>query len=169
MIRSLLSERFKLAAHFEEKPMEAYTLLAGKPKLKQADPATRTKCEHVATAGLKDDPSARNPAFSWLVRCQNITMTQFAQKLHGISEVYFRYLVLDATGIEGAFDLAVYYSPIQIVMGGRARGPNETSDPNGGITLPEAIEKQLGLKVQLQKRPVKVLVIDHIEQKPTEN
>jgi uncharacterized protein (TIGR03435 family) len=31
------------------------------------------------------------------------------------------------------------------------------------------MEKQLGLKLQLQKRPASVLVIDHIEQKPTEN
>jgi len=43
------------------------------------------------------------------------------------------------------------------------------SDPNGAITLPEAIERQLGLKLELQKRPVQVLVIDHIERKPTEN
>jgi uncharacterized protein (TIGR03435 family) len=45
----------------------------------------------------------------------------------------------------------------------------EASDPSGGITLLEAISKQLGLKLELQKRPVQVLVIDHVEPKPTEN
>jgi uncharacterized protein (TIGR03435 family) len=43
------------------------------------------------------------------------------------------------------------------------------SDPSGAITLFEAIEKQLGLKLEAQKRPVKVLVIDHAEQKPIDN
>jgi uncharacterized protein (TIGR03435 family) len=43
------------------------------------------------------------------------------------------------------------------------------SDPTGAVTLFEAIEKQLGLKLEAQKRPVSVLVIDHAEQKPTEN
>jgi uncharacterized protein (TIGR03435 family) len=43
------------------------------------------------------------------------------------------------------------------------------SDPNGAVTLFEAVEKQLGLKLESQKRPVPVLVIDHAEQKPTDN
>jgi uncharacterized protein (TIGR03435 family) len=42
-------------------------------------------------------------------------------------------------------------------------------DPNGALTLPEAIDKQLGLKLEKGKRPVSVLVIDHVEQKPTDN
>jgi uncharacterized protein (TIGR03435 family) len=31
------------------------------------------------------------------------------------------------------------------------------------------MEKQLGLKLELKKRPVPVLVIDHIRQKPSDN
>jgi uncharacterized protein (TIGR03435 family) len=44
-----------------------------------------------------------------------------------------------------------------------------TSDPNGALSLFEAINKQLGLKLEMQKRPNPVLVIDHIEEKPTDN
>ena len=43
------------------------------------------------------------------------------------------------------------------------------ADPNGGLTLEEAIDKQLGLKLEVHKRPEKVLVIDHMEEQPTEN
>jgi uncharacterized protein (TIGR03435 family) len=43
------------------------------------------------------------------------------------------------------------------------------SDPTGAVTLFEAVEKQLGLKLEATKRPVQILVIDHAEQKPTEN
>jgi len=32
-----------------------------------------------------------------------------------------------------------------------------------------AVEKQLGLKLEMQKRPESVVVIDHMEEKPTEN
>jgi uncharacterized protein (TIGR03435 family) len=42
------------------------------------------------------------------------------------------------------------------------------SDPSSGMTLFEAIEK-VGLKLEKRKREMPVIVIDHIEQKPTEN
>ena len=45
----------------------------------------------------------------------------------------------------------------------------EQSDPSGAISLYDAIEKQLGLKLEKTKRPAQVLVIDHIEPKPIEN
>ena len=50
-----------------------------------------------------------------------------------------------------------------------AGGSSDAPDPNGAITLFEAVEKQLGLKLEQTKRPAKVLVIDHIEAKPIEN
>jgi uncharacterized protein (TIGR03435 family) len=37
------------------------------------------------------------------------------------------------------------------------------------LNIFEAMEKQLGLKLEMHKRPMPVTVIDHIEQKPTEN
>jgi len=43
------------------------------------------------------------------------------------------------------------------------------SDPSGGYTIFEAVDKQLGLKLEAQKRPLPVLVIDHVEEKPTDN
>jgi uncharacterized protein (TIGR03435 family) len=44
MLKTLLIDRFKLKAHFEERPVNAYTLVAAKPKLKKADPSGRTGC-----------------------------------------------------------------------------------------------------------------------------
>jgi uncharacterized protein (TIGR03435 family) len=55
-------------------------------------------------------------------------------------------------------------------FGSAAAGPTgEASDPSGSISFVNAIEKQLGLKLEVHKRPEPVLVIDHIEEKPTEN
>ena len=60
--------------------------------------------------------------------------------------------------------------------GGLGPAPNPSfepelgaSDPSGGLTLQEAIEKQLGLKLETQKRPIPTWVIDHIERKPIDN
>jgi uncharacterized protein (TIGR03435 family) len=45
----------------------------------------------------------------------------------------------------------------------------EASDPSGATSLYEAIEKQLGLKLEKTERPTQILVIDHIEPKSTDN
>ena len=44
MLRSLLVSRFKIAYHTEERPVTGYTLMAAKPKMKKADPESRTFC-----------------------------------------------------------------------------------------------------------------------------
>jgi uncharacterized protein (TIGR03435 family) len=41
--------------------------------------------------------------------------------------------------------------------------------PIGTQTFFEGIEQGLGLKMTLQKRPMPVLVVDHVNQNPTEN
>jgi uncharacterized protein (TIGR03435 family) len=46
---------------------------------------------------------------------------------------------------------------------------NEASAPSGAVSLADALEKQAGLRLEPMKRKVQVMVIDHIEQKPTEN
>ena len=62
MIRALIVERFKMEAHMENRPMTAYTLVAAKPKLKKADPTTRTKWQEGA---LPDSKAARTRIRRW--------------------------------------------------------------------------------------------------------
>ena len=83
--------------------------------------------------------------------------------------------MLDKTGLTGAYDFTLSFSAIGILKNGLP-GPGQApaqsggvSDPNGALSLPDAVSKQLGLKLELEKRPAPVLVIDHLEQKPTEN
>src|SRR5206468_1652351 len=45
MLQAMLIDRFKMKAHFEDRPVNAYSLVAAKPKLKKADPANRTGCK----------------------------------------------------------------------------------------------------------------------------
>jgi uncharacterized protein (TIGR03435 family) len=172
MLRALLIERFKLAAHTENRPVNAYTLAAPKPKLKKSDPATRTKCQEGAAPDAKANKNA-NPSLGRLVTCQNLTMAQFAELLPSIAPGYVRTDVIDATGLEGGWDFTFSFSPMGVLQMNRKPNENpangEASDPTEALSLPEALSRQLGLKLDAQKRPVPVLVIDHIERTPIEN
>jgi uncharacterized protein (TIGR03435 family) len=177
MLRALLIDRFKLAVHNEDRPVSAYVLTAAKPKLKPADPANRSKWLNGPAPGAKD-PRDANPALGRLVTCQNMTMAQFAAALPNMAGGYIHTPVLDSTGLDGAWDFTLNFSGAGMVNGMGRRGgdagqPSEgavaASDPNGALSLFDAVTKQLGLKLEMQKRPIPVLVIDHVEQKPTEN
>jgi uncharacterized protein (TIGR03435 family) len=175
MLRALLVERFKLATHTEERPVSGYVITSVKPKLQKADPSNRTTCKEGPGADGKD-PRIANPILSRLLTCQNMTITQFAELLPTIANGYAHTPVLDSTGLEGAWDFTLSFSAVGLLHAGGGRGGDApgasapgASDPNGALSLPDAINKQLGLKLELQKRPMPVLVIDHIEEKPTDN
>ena len=99
MLRALLEDRFKLETHYEDRPMNAYTLVAAKQKLKKADPANRTGCKTGPSQAPRDPGDFTPPPF--VATCQNMTMAQFAEQLQNIAPTYIRYPVLDATGLEG--------------------------------------------------------------------
>jgi uncharacterized protein (TIGR03435 family) len=180
MLRALLIERFKMVVHNEERPVNAYTLTAGNPKMKKADPSNRTGCKEGPGPDGKD-PRIANPILSRLVTCLNMTMPQFAEQLQTMAGGYIFSPVKDATGLEGAFDFTLSFSTAAQVNGSGGRGAglggdgappagaDTASDPSGALSIFDAISKQLGLKLELKKRPVSVLVIDHVEEKPTDN
>src|SRR3954447_8342269 len=161
MLRALITERFQMVSHKEDRPMDAYRLVANKPKLKKSEPGARTKWyEGTAVGGEKN----ANTALGRLVTCQNVTMAQFAEMLPGIAPGYLRTNVVDATGLEGGYDFTFSFSPQGAIQQARAVTEGEAPEVNG-ITLFDALNKQLGLKLETVKRPVPVLVIDKIERK----
>ena len=181
MLRSLLADRFKLAYHTEERPLPAYKLVAAKPKMKQADPSKRTGCREGVALNAKD-PRVDHPILDRLLLCQNITMAEFASRLLSIANGYFQSPVVDATGLEGRWDFSVSFSNpamVQISAAGAGRAGDAgqaagaslpvAPEPNGAISFFDAVENQLGLKLVRETRPLPVLVIDHVEPKPTEN
>jgi uncharacterized protein (TIGR03435 family) len=176
MVRALLEDRFRLKTHMEERVVRAYTLTASKPKLQRADPANRTGCKEGPGADGKD-PRLTNPARSRLVTCRNMTMAQFADQLPNIANALnqlntnIRSTVADSTGLSGAWDFTLSFTNGMGVQPAASAPPvgAEPADPNGALSLDEAISSQLGLKLELTKRPAPILVIDHVEQKPTEN
>ena len=100
-----------------------------------------------------------------------MTMARFVELLPNIANAlnplngYIRSSVLDSTGLEGAWDFTLSFSPTPLM----AEAGAGSSDPNGSMSLSEALTRQLGLRLQLEKRLAPVLVIDHVERTPTDN
>jgi uncharacterized protein (TIGR03435 family) len=166
MLRALLTDRFRVAVHREDREVSAYSLLASKPKLKPADPAGRTSCKtgpapltsNLASGAMK------------ITTCLNIAMADFADGLQRIAVGYVDTPVFDATGLTGSFDFTLIYSPATAVrIAPAANGADPAAaDPNGAISLLDALNQQ-GLKLEKQKHKMPVLVVDHAEEIPTEN
>jgi uncharacterized protein (TIGR03435 family) len=174
MVRSLLADRFKLTTHMDSRPADVYALLASGPKMKKADPTNHPSCQEGPGPDGKD-PRIDNPLLNRLVSCQNITMAELADQLRTLAGGYVPAPVIDATGLEGAYDFTLSFSKKASLNKAAAPSAGDAngaaSDPSlGGLTLDDALQKQLGLKLEKREKvPMPVLVIDHIEEKPTEN
>lgn len=191
MLRSLLIDRFKLEAHEETRLVDGYALVAAKPKLRKADPSNRPGCNEGpgADAGRpnRKDPRIVNPMASRLVTCRNMTLAEFAAALSNWKPderpiLYDFPPVMDATGISGRYDMTINFSPPTLnqmlerrglppvpSVGSSPAGGGVASDPDGTISIFEALDKQLGLKLESRKVMGPVLVIDHVDEKPTDN
>jgi uncharacterized protein (TIGR03435 family) len=102
-----------------------------------------------------------------------MTTAQISEELQHVAGGYIYGPVLDSTGIKGSFDFTLSFSSADLTKasaaGSGTAGANGASDPNGALSLFDAVSRQLGLKLEKQRRPVPVLVLDHVEEKPTEN
>jgi len=172
MLRQLVSETFKMKTHYEDRPVTAYTLMADKPKIAKADPTRRTAYKEGPAAG---QPDQRNQIIGRMVTVTNMTMDQFAENLQRIANGYIRTPVENKTGLDGAYDFTLAFSAIGVLNAGRGgrggdAGPGpagpDAADPNGALSLFDAVQRQLGLKLEMRKRPMKVLVIDSVQEKP---
>jgi len=169
MIRALLIDRFQIKTHTEDRPLSAYTLIAVNPSLRKADPLSRTRCTEGPGPDGKD-PRIANPQLNRLLTCQNMTMAQIGDELQRVANGYIYSTVTDGTGIKGSWDFTLSFSSAdKMQTASAAPSADGASDPSGAVSLFDAVSKQLGLKLEKVKRPGPVLVLDHIEETPTEN
>jgi uncharacterized protein (TIGR03435 family) len=169
MLQNLLIDRFKMVIHYEDQPKDVHVLVAVKPQLKSAEPSARSEC--------RQSISPQQEVRGQILTCQNVTMAQFVERLRATwplvqSESQGR--VIDETGLSGAWNFTLTWADapfgVPAVPRTAPRDNLVVSDPIArGITLFDAVEKQLGLKLERRKRPVPVLVVDHIEENPSEN
>ncbi len=158
MLRALLADRFQLVVHNDTRGLPGFALTAGKrPSLKKSDGSGPSRCDFSRAAA---QPGAPPPMISY--SCHNMTMAAFAEGMGDMAGA-FRYLnnlqVVDQTKLEGAWDFDFKYS----APGTPAQAASDR------ITLPEALDKQLGLKVEASQVPLPVIVVEKVNRKPTEN
>jgi bla regulator protein blaR1 len=183
MIRALLAERFKLVVHNEDKEMPIYALVLARsdgklgPKLKvsETDCAAMMAAARGRGRGLMPPPGP--PQAGAPMQCGirigpgnmavgGSPMTQIATSL----AMFAGRIVVDKTGLAGNYDFTLSWTPDQMPGAGqRPPGAPEPPpiDPNGP-SLFTAVQEQLGLKLDSQRGPVAMLVIDRAE-RPTEN
>ena len=91
-----------------------------------------------------------------------IPISQLTQML----SMYTQRIVVDRTGLTGNYDIDLTFTPDRMPAGPAPPGVQLPSiDPNGPSIF-TALQEQLGLKLDSDRGPVEVLVIDHVE-RPT--
>ncbi len=154
-LQSLLEDRFRMVTHWETRELPVYVLVLATPG--KLGPKLKPH-----TGDCNRPPGSAPPApGSAPVNCgtrtnmggtvgtvtgSGITMVTFARGLSGGTGRY----IIDKTGLEGAYDLELEFTP-------------EQSPETTGASLFTALQEQLGLKLDSQRAPVEVIVIDRVE------
>ena len=168
MLRGLLVDQFQMKTHAESREVTVYALMvaSGKPKLTRAAESER--------AGCKPDPNAPKPfpSVTAMVGCKSTTMAELAYNLSQFAGAYIDHPIVDATGLSGEWDFAMGWTPKAIYDAAQPKPAGdgstlEASTPSG-ITVFQAVEEELGLKLVKQKRTIPVIVVDHVNEKPAE-
>jgi uncharacterized protein (TIGR03435 family) len=175
MLQALLEDRMQLKFHRETKEMPVYALVVAKAgKL------------HVAEGECGPPPSGPppppQPGKTPPIPCGGFMMfpgklsaqkAPIAQMVDMLSRMTNR-IVIDKTGLTGKYDITLEWTPDQgqfpMLNGGPlppGAPPLPQVDPNGP-TLFTALQEQLGLKLDSEKGPVEMFVIDRVE-RPSEN
>jgi bla regulator protein blaR1 len=192
MMQSLLADRFKLRVHFEtrEVPVFALTLVKpGKvgPKLRphSEGPPCPDSFEMDKPFTPLSPPTKAGVVFptqcgtsaqilgvsegTW-IGSRNTTMELLASDIYGLGSLSGEVdkPVVDRTELKGGFDFILELPAGTISLFPKPPNPDDPQPDPKGTPLLNALSKQLGLKLVPDKRPVRVLVVDHVE-KPTEN
>lgn len=176
MLQALLADRFKLTVHRETKELPVYALVVAKggAKLHEA------KAGDTYPKGIKGPDGKSRAGMMFMgggeLTAQGLPLEPLVREL----SLQLGRTVIDKTGLTGNYDYSLKWtSDVTVGAFGERLPPRaaEGSQPGtGGTSEPEssgpsiftALQEQLGLKLESQKGPVEILVIDHAE-KPSAN
>ncbi|HXE62585.1 MAG TPA: TIGR03435 family protein, partial [Bryobacteraceae bacterium] len=159
MGRLILTDRFKFASHEEKKILPLYSLVVAKggSKLQRSTMSTEDPNARTGVIGVGHSSNS-NGTFMTELTARGAAMDALASTLsrQGLGRV-----VLDNTGLTDRYDFKLSWAGVSMAADAN---PTDTSGPS----LFTAVSEQLGLKLESQKGPVSVLVVDHIEE-PSSN
>jgi uncharacterized protein (TIGR03435 family) len=162
MLRGLLADRFKLTFHREQKEFSLYALEVAKGGPKYGSPNIPGLRASTAPAG---DPAALiSTVYPQRIElpARNATMADFVSLLQ---RALLDRPVIDKTGLTGRDDFDLEWAPDETQFGGEVPvAPADAQSP----PFFNAIEQQLGLKLEATRGPVDTLVVDTAE-RPSAN
>jgi uncharacterized protein (TIGR03435 family) len=148
MLRTLLAERFGLVAHKDTRELPVYALMPVQegrlgPKLEKS----KIDCATAERTGGFCGTDTNNRS----MRGGSLRMSELASTL----SPWVGRTVFDRTGLAGEYDFTLTWtSDVR-------RSPSPGDD---GPSIFTALQEQLGLKLDSQRGPVEVLVIDRVQQ-----
>jgi len=186
MLRALLADRFKLVVHTETRELPVYHLVKARPD-GNLGPALKPAAVDCGAGRGRGGPPAGAPggpgpvpgpaagAAGCMMMIGPGRITVGGQPLSALVNSLATQVgrpVYDKTGLTGSFDVALSF------MAEAGRGGPAGPPPPGAPPLPPpdpdapslftALQEQLGLKLEAERGPVEVIVIDSVEQ-PTED
>ena len=189
MWQRLLRERFHVAVHHEVKDVPGYALVVAKggPKLQpskgnpgEAQPGQRpTKGADgfpILPPGARHFPWLSNENGERVTRetFRDFTMQELAQELAiPLGQRLWEHFVsvgriVDKTGLQGKYDFRLEYAGTHS-PGGAFPPPRADGQPRDFPDLLDAVERQLGLKIEASKIPIDTLVVDRVDKMATAN
>ena len=146
MLQKLLSSRFGLQMHHDQRELSIYALTAAKggPKLEKSK----------SDSDALPNQSGHGIGSAQTMKFTNDSMADFAQTM----QLMVDRPVIDQTNLHGRYDFTLLWTPDTL----RAAEPDA---PPGLFT---AVQEQLGLKLEATRAPADVFVIDAAT-RPTQN
>jgi uncharacterized protein (TIGR03435 family) len=169
MVKRLLAERFRLRLHTETRELPRYTLLTARADGRLGDGLRPSNfdCAAITSAPDYKQPSGllaggEVPPCILMLRLNGsgtptITMrgTSISRLARVLQDRAGR-VIIDKTGLGGAYDVE-FETELPSLSG------SPTTLPRESLSLFTVLEEQLGLKLESERGPVDVLVIDHVE------
>jgi uncharacterized protein (TIGR03435 family) len=159
MLQALLAARFQLAAHHATQERLVRALVTGKNGAKlAASPAGADAAAWTRSMG---------PDGTMHMDARNMSMPALVQLLAS----FLDWLVVDATGLKGTYDVPLDFAPDDLRNGSNASGvalPPDTPSDASGSSISASLQR-IGLKLESRRMPIDIIVIDHLQKSPTGN
>src|SRR5207237_10248721 len=127
--------------------------------LKEAEPSGKTGCQMQPPTRVAPPAAGERWIPLTTISCHNLTMEAFASDLRRLGNGYITNSVVDSTGLKGSWDFDLNWTP---------RGLLALAGSDG-VSIFDAVDKQLGLKLEEQKLPSPVIVVDQVNKTPIDN
>ncbi len=176
MLQALIENRFQVKVHREKKELPIYALVMARKDGRLGPELNESKDGDCVQPDPLSAPAPPQPGVAPARFCGQMMMginhlTAVGIPVSGMTPMLSRLLgrsVIDKTGLTGNFNISVEWTPDE-TQALRLPANAQTPPPDStGPSIFTAFQEQLGLKLESQKGPVDILIVDRAA-KPSEN